>query len=327
MEVTNVPIGVLNEDWGQASRQLVSRLEHTTAFSEILVFRDLAAVREAIDGQRVMAVLHLGQTFSRDLESGRPAVVQLLLDGRKSNAAQLVSGYVGTIVNDFALERREAEAAAPPVSAVVDRTWFNPNRDYRMAMVPSLLGTLTMATVLIVVALSVARERELGTFEQLLVSPLQPLEIVVGKTIPGLLIGLVQGSAIIAVVVAVFGIPVTGSVGMLYLGLFVFLLAITGVALFISSLAATQQQAMLGAMVFMMPAMLLSGFATPVGNMPDWLQPVALANPLTHFLVIVRGVFLREMSAGLVAERIWPMALLAILALLAAAWMFKRRTE
>jgi ABC-2 type transport system permease protein len=329
LEVKNVPVGVLNEDWGLASQQLISRFERVSAFSEILSLRSLDEVRAAIDSQRAMAVVHIGQDFSRDLARGETASVQVLLDGRRSNAAQIVNGYIGAIVSEFVAERRRLAPAAgdSAVSVVVDRTWFNPNREYRTAMVPSLVGTLTMATVLMTVALSVARERELGTFEQLLVSPLQPMEIVLGKTVPGVLAGLIQGTLIIAVTVGVFGIPLRGSLPVLYAGLFVFLLAVTGVGLFVSSLASTQQQAMLGAMVYMVPGMTLSGFATPVQNMPDWLQPIALVNPLTHFLVIVRGVFLRDMPAALVAERLWPMALLAAFTLSAAAWMFKRKLQ
>ncbi len=189
------------------------------------------------------------------------------------------------------------------LSSVVDRSWYNPNREYWSTMVPSLVGTLTMTTVLMVIVMSVARERELGTFEQLLVSPLLPVEIIIGKAVPGADHRRGGGDRrSVILVTLVFGIPLTGSIFVLYAGLIVFLLAIIGVALFISSLVSTQQQAMLGAMVYMMPAMMLSGFASPVQNMPDWLQPVAQANPLTHFLVIVRGVFLRDMPMALVAR-------------------------
>jgi ABC-2 type transport system permease protein len=327
LEVTNVPIGILNEDWGQASRQLVSRFERASAFSEIRFFRHVSEIQPAIDSQDLMVVVHIGQDFSRRLEAGEPARVQVLLDGRKSNSAQLVNAYITAIIREFSREKLGLEDGAPEISMVVDRTWFNPNRDYRNVMVPSLLGTLTMATVLMVVAMSVARERELGTFEQLLVSPLTPVEIAIGKTVPGLIIGVFLATLIVAFLALVFGIFPAGSLLVLYAGLIVFLLAIIGVGLFISSLVATQQQAMLAAMVYMMPAMMLSGFTTPVQNMPDWLRPVALLNPLTHFLVIVRGVFLRDLPMALAAERIWPMAIIAAFTLIAAALLFRRRTS
>jgi ABC-2 type transport system permease protein len=324
LEVSNVPIGVLSQDWGLASEQLVSRFERASAFSEIRRYASPAEAAAAIDRQEVMIVVHIGQDFSRNLAAGRPATVQLLLDGRKSNSAQLVNGYVGTIVRQFSEDFRQGRTEP---SELVDRSWYNPNREYRTAMVPTLIGILAMTMVLMIVGMSVARERELGTFEQLLVSPLQPLEIVIGKAVPGLIVGLAQGVVITLIVILVFGIPLAGSPLALFAGLLVFLLAVIGVALFISSLVANQQQAMMGIMVFMMPSMLLSGFASPVQNMPAWLQPVAMINPLTHFMVIMRGVFLRDMPFWLVAQRIWPMALIAAVTLTAAAWLFRRRVQ
>jgi drug efflux transport system permease protein len=325
LEVSNVPIGVLNQDWGLASEQLISRFERASAFSEIRRYASPGEVKAAIDRQEVMIVVHIGQDFSRRLAAGEPATVQLLLDGRKSNSAQLVNGYVGNIVRQFSDDFMQGRTEAP--SEIVDRSWYNPNREYRTAMVPTLIGILSMTMVLMIVGMSVARERELGTFEQLLVSPLQPLEIVIGKAVPGLIVGLAQGVVIALIVILVFGIPMAGSPLALLAGLLVFLLAVIGVALFISSLVANQQQAMMGIMVFMMPAMLLSGFASPVQNMPVWLQPVAMISPLTHFMVIMRGVFLRDMPFWLVAQRIWPMALIAVVTISAAAWLFRRRLQ
>ncbi len=324
LEVTNAPIGVYNEDWGQSSRQLISRFEQASAFSTIAYFKSEKEIQPAIDSQSVLAVVRIPQDFSRKVAAREPVSVQVLLDGRKSNSAQILNSYISAIVANYAADVVLGEER-PEVSALADRSWFNPNREYRNTMVPGLVGTLTMTTVLMVMVMSVSRERELGTFEQLLVSPLQPTEIMIGKAVPGLIIGVVLGTVITAIVTLVFGIPLTGSIFVLYAGLIVFTLSIIGVGLFISSLVATQQQAMLGAMVYMMPAMMLSGFTSPVQNMPDWLQPVALLNPLTHFLVIVRGVFLRDMPMALVAERIWPMAVMAVFTLTAASWLFRRK--
>ncbi|MBS0241932.1 MAG: ABC transporter permease [Proteobacteria bacterium] len=326
LEVSHVPIGVINQDWGAASTRLISRFERASAFSEVRHYASIAEATAAIDRQDVMVVVQIGQDFSKKLAANERPSVQVLLDGRRSNSAQLVNGYLGTIVNDFGADLSLGSKQAAP-SEIIDRTWYNPNRDYQTAMVPVLIGTLTMATVLMVVGMSVARERELGTFEQLLVSPLEPIEIVIGKAVPGMLIGLSQGILLSLVVIYGFGITMTGSALVLFVGLVAFLLSEIGVALFISSLVSNQQQAMLGIMVYMMPAMMLSGFTAPVQNMPNWLQPLALANPLTHFLVIVRGVFLRDMPFLLVAERIWPMALTAVFTLTAATWLFRRRTQ
>jgi ABC-2 type transport system permease protein len=326
LEVSNVPIGVINQDWGPASEQLISRFERASAFSEIRRYAGLAEAQEAIDKQDIMVIVHIGQDFSRKLANGETAAIQLLLDGRKSNSTQLVNSYIASIVRRYGDDYRTGLGTSP-TSEIASRTWYNPNREYRMVMVPSLVGTLTMASALMIVGMSVARERELGTFEQLLVSPLQPIEIVLGKAVPGLLVGLGQGALTMGIVTQFFGIPLAGSPLLLFAALAVFLAAVIGIALFISSLVENQQQAMMGIMVFMMPAMVLSGFASPVQNMPLWLQPVAMVNPLTHFLVIVRGVFLRDMPLALVAERIWPMAAIAVVTLAAASWLFRRRLQ
>jgi ABC-2 type transport system permease protein len=238
----------------------------------------------------------------------------------------LVNYYIGAIISQFGAEYPGGSTVAPP-SDIVNRTWYNPNREYRLAMVPTLIASLTMATVLIIVGMSVARERELGTLEQLLVSPLQPFEIIVGKAVPGLIVGLGQGTIITILVVHVFGIPLTGSAFLLLGGLFVFLLATVGVALFISSLVTNQHQAMMGIMAYMVPAMMLSGYTAPIQNMPTWLQPIALMNPLTNFIVIVRGVFLRDMPFWLFAKSVQPMAATAVVALTAATWLFRRRVQ
>lgn len=326
LEVSNVPIGIINDDWGAASVRLVSHFERASAFSEIYRYQTVAEAQAAIDAQDVMVAVHIGQLFSRNLEAGEPAQIQVLLDGRKSNSAQLVNNYIRAIVGQFSAQWRTG-SEVEEASEVVDRSWYNANREYRKAMVPILIATLPMTMVLMIVGMSVAREQELGTFEQLLVSPLQPIEIVIGKAVPGLIVGLAQCVVMTLIIVYGFGIQVTGSIPILFLGLTVFLIAVIGIGLFISSLVSNQQQAMMGIMVTMMPTMLLSGFASPIQNMPVWLQHLTAINPLTHMLVIVRGVFLRDMPFWLVAERIWPMALMALFTMTAAAWMFRRKVE
>ncbi|NVN86000.1 MAG: ABC transporter permease [Rhodopseudomonas sp.] len=326
LEVSNVPVGVYNQDWGAYSEQLIGRFERASAFSEVRRYASEADARDAIDRQDVMVVVQIGQDFSRKLAGGEKPSVQLLLDGRKSNSAQLLNNYLGTIVAQFSVDFRNG-LAYRPMSEIVDRSWYNPNRGYRESMVPILIATLPMTMVMMIVGMSVARERELGTFEQLLVSPLQPLEIVVGKSVPGLIVGLAQCAIIAVIVTQLFGIHITGSVVVLFTGLTIFLVATIGIGLFISSFVSNQQQAMMGIMVTMMPLMMLSGFSSPVQNMPTWLQPLAQINPLTHIVVIIRGVFLRDMPFWLVAERLWPMIAIAAVTITAAAWMFRRKIQ
>jgi len=326
LEVSNVPIGVVNQDWGAQSRQLISRLERASAFSGIRYYDSEKEAQAAIDRQDVMVVIEIGQDFSRKIAAGETPATLVLLDGRKSNSAQIVNSYVSNIVAQFAAEIG-AGRGPPADSEILDRSWYNANRDYRQAMVPVLIATLPMMTVMMIVGMSVAREQELGTFEQLLVSPLQPIEIVAGKSVPGLIVGLAQCAIIALIVIFGFGIPLLGSAFVLFAALTAFLISVIGVALFVSSLASNQQQAMMGTMVVIMPAMLLSGFSSPVQNMPDWLQPLALANPLTHILVVIRGLFLRDMPAALAAQHIWPMAAMAVVTIVVAAWMFRRKIQ
>jgi ABC-2 type transport system permease protein len=326
-EVKNVPVAVLNKDYGVHARDLVARIEGSPNFSRVVHLRSDAEVAAAIDSRAVLMVVHIGADFSRDVAAGRPAKVQLLLDGRRSNAAQLVAGYAGEIVARYGAEVAADRHAPPPSSEVVSRVWFNPNLEPTWSTVPGLVAILTTTIGLMVTALSVARERELGTFEQLLVSPLSPAEIIVGKTLPALLIGIAEASGMVLVGVLVFQVPLTGSLGLLYLGMVVYLGAVIGIGLFVSSLAKTQQQAILGAFVFMVPAILLSGFASPIENMPDWLQTLTLANPVRHFMVISKGVFLKNMPAVEVVRNLLPLVLIAAVTLSAASWLFRRRME
>lgn len=327
LDVTNARIAVLNEDYGTEARDLVARFEGSPTFAEVLRLRGEADMAQVIDSGRVLMVLHIGQDFSRKLAAGQPASVHLILDGRRSNGAQLVAGYAEDILSAYDRELAAQRRSPEPPSVVLARIWFNPNRETTWNSVPSLVVILTTVMGLVVTALSVARERELGTFEQLLVSPLQPIEIIVGKTVPALLIGLGEGTMMICVGTLAFRAPFYGSMALLYASMLVYLAAVIGVGLFISSLARTQQQAILGAFVFMVPAVTLSGFASPIENMPDWLQVVTLANPLRHFLVIVKGLFLKDMPAGEVLANLWPLAVIALATLTAATWLFRRRLE
>lgn len=327
LDVKNVPIGILNRDYGAESFELLQRFHGSPTFNKIIYLNSVKEITDVIDNQKAVMVIHIDEMFSRNLRAGKPANIQMILDGRKSNTAQIVQGYALTIVNQYNNDFAARVNIHQQQTELFPRNWYNPNLIYYWFNVPNLSGVLTMLIGLTISALSVARERELGTFDQLLVSPLQPFEILIGKTIPALIIGMIEGSVIIAAAVFVFQIPFTGSVGLLYFSMFVFISSIIGVGMFISSLSMTQQQAILGSFVFMSPAVSLSGYATPVENMPYWLQQATLINPLRYYLVIAKGVFLKEMPAHIVLENTWPMAVIACFTLTGAAWFFRRRLE
>lgn len=325
-EAKNVSLGVLNLDSGKAGFELVQRFQSAATFTKILHLEGNAQVRPVLDEQRATAVLVVPFNFSTDIGSGRPAQVQLLLDGRKTNTAQIVRGYALKIVRQFIEDMTSDDSRTAP-AAIVTRHWFNPNLDFKWYTVPSLVCVLATIVGLILTSLSVSREREMGTFDQILVTPLGPVEILIGKAVPALILAMGSATLLITVAVFAFRIPFEGSPILLFGALAIFLLSIIGIGLFISSLSMTQQQAILGVFVFMPPAVLLSGFATPVENMPHWLQTVTVANPLRWFLIIVRGVFLKDMPPADVLSNAWPLIVIAAVTLTAAAWLFRHRME
>ena len=325
LDVKNVSLGIINRDEGKLSYELIERFEGSKTFKEIVFLENPSEIKEGIDTQKRLVVLQFDEQFSRDLLSGKSGCLQAILDGRKSNTTQVVLGYIDRIVASFNADFRAKEGAPAPRIELISRNWFNPNLIYTWFTVPGLVATLSMMTSLIVTAMTVARERELGTFDQLLVSPLSPTEILIGKTIPGIIIGLVQATIMILAAVFIFSIPLTGSLIFLYCSLFFFISSIVGIGLFISSISKTQQQALLYTFVFLAPAVTLSGFATPVENMPVFLQKLTDFNPLKHFLIVSRGVFLKEMGTQEILSHTYPLIAIAFCTLIGAGLFFKKR--
>lgn len=270
-------------------------------------------------------VLSIREDFSEKLELEGETTVQILLDGRKSNTAQIVSGYATEIITQYAKEFQKLNGIQTRTVEICPRNWYNPNLLYFWYNIPSFVATLAMLTCIIVTSISVARERELGTFDQLLVSPLIPLEILIGKIVPGIIIGMLEGFLMVLAGVFILRVHFTGSFLLFMFSLLVFITSVSGIGLFVSSLSKTQQQAMLGAFVFMVPSVLLSGFATPIENMPHWLQPFTYIIPLRYMLVISKGIFLKALPAKFVLVQTWPMALIAVVNFVGSGFSFRRR--
>jgi ABC-2 type transport system permease protein len=286
LDVKNVPIGIFNQDNGEQSKELILRFRGSPTFKHIIYLQSQKEIAPFIDNQKGVMVLSFDEQFSRNLEAGKPAIIQLILDGRKSNTAQIVAGYTSTIIDQFNHDFASLARIQQPNVHLFPRNWFNPNLLYYWYNIPSLVATLSMLTCLVVTSISVARERELGTFDQLLVSPLSPVEILIGKIIPGIIVGMLEGALMLTAGILIFNVPFRGSLFLFFFSLFFFISSAGGIGLFISSLCSTQQQAMLGTFVFMVPSVLLSGFATPIENMPGWLQPFTFLIPLRYMLVI-----------------------------------------
>ncbi|MGI6655387.1 MAG: ABC transporter permease [Desulfobulbus sp.] len=323
-DLERIPMAVLDEDQGAVSRELVSRFTSSTGFEQRGTLRSDAEIAPLIDSTKVLLVLHIGPQCTRNLGQGESCPVQVLIDGRNSNTAMLALNYVRTIVTDYNRELAEQAGVSMP-SRLEVRSWFNPNLESRWFIVPGIIGLLAMIVTLVVTALSVAREREDGTFDQLLVTPLRPWEILIGKAVPGLLVGVLESSLIVAVAVYWFRVPLVGELWVLYLGLFLYILSIIGVGLAISSFSATLQQALLGSFLFIVPAIILSGFATPIANMPPFMQSVTWLNPMRYFLSMVRRIFLEGAGIHSFWNDLWPMALIALVTLALSTWLFRRR--
>jgi ABC-2 type transport system permease protein len=323
LEVKHASLGVWNQDYGQIANELIQRLSASPNFDKIEFAHSRNELQQMIDDQRVLLAMNFQPDFTRKFLEEKAAPLQLIADGRKSNASQIAQGYVIQVVNQFVSEQQQSDNGASV--QIVQRNWFNPNLDYIWFTLPSLAVMITLQICLNVTAMSVAREREMGTFDQLLVSPMQPLEIMAGKSIPALILGLVEATIFILITVFLFRIPFHGSVPFLYLSLAVFITAMIGIGLSISSIAVTQQQALLGIMTILLPAVLLSGYAAPIENMPDWLQPLTYANPLRYMMVVTKGVFLKDMPPLEILNNTWPMAIIAVFTLSFATWLFRRR--
>jgi ABC-2 type transport system permease protein len=324
MEVRNVDFAVYNQDGGRWSRELTQRVRGSPRFRLPLRLERPEEARELLDSQRVLLVLAFAADFSAALERGESASLQILLDGRKSNSAQIANSYVQQIVREFNAEMAAA-SSSPAAPAVELRFWFNPNMEFQWFFLPNLIGMLSFALGIIVTALTVAREREMGTFDQLLVSPATPVEIALAKLVPGCLIGLLHGTLFVLLSHFCFGVPVAGSLFLLYGSMLIFSLAVCGLGLMISSMCATQQQAFLGAFACVVPCTLLSGFLTPIDNMPVFLQHVSEMNPLRHFLVVIQGVFLKDISWTAAAVNCLKLAVTALISVSVAVWFFRWR--
>lgn len=328
LEVKNVTIGILNRDRGSLSRELLRRIQGSRTFTHLLFTRNLTELKDAVDSEKALIALYIQADFTEKILAQETADVQVIIDGRHLNSGQIVQGYITQIIRQFNLTLvQDKSVYQSPKSTVIPRRWFNPNLDYMWFTVPGLVAILTLTVTINVTALSVARERELGTFDQLLVSPLKPIEILIGKTVPAIIIGLSEGTLMTLAGILIFHIPFTGSLFWLYVSMLVFLLSVTGIGLFISSLAKTQQQAVLGSFLFTNPSITLSGYASPIENMPDWLQTITIINPLRYFLVILKGSFLKSLPPDIILANLWPMVLIALFTLTGASWFFKRRLE
>lgn len=330
MEVQNIDTAVLDRSQSVESRELISRFENSPRFRNFYYVDNEADFKNKLDTQKVQIGLLINNDFARNIKSGKPAEVQVVADGRQTNSASIASGYASQIISGYGTEITTPNANGNGVinAAGINlsvRNWFNPNLEYKWYILTVIVAMLSLVTTLILTSLSIARERELGTFDQLIVSPLSSFEILLGKSIPPLIIAMALTMVMTGFVIIFFHIPFAGSFILFMVSIFISLLAIVGVGLYISAVCNTQQQAILSVMTFMMPAVLLSGFISPVEDMPVFLQYITWLNPVRFFMVLTRGIFLKGMGLEDVITNLIPLIIIASITLTLAGRTFKRK--
>ncbi|MHC3124328.1 ABC transporter permease [Acinetobacter sp. GN11] len=320
-DVNRVDYAILDQSNGQVSHELISKLDGSGIFKRIATLQYTDQIKQVIDSRQALVVITIPSDFESKLNNNQSSPIQVIVDGRNSSTAVVAGSYLNKIIGQF---NQQKFNTALPIS-LETRTWYNPNQESRWSLMPSLIAALSMMQTLLLSALSVAREREQGTFDQLLVTPYTPLQIMIGKALPPIFVGLMQSTIILLIILFWFKIPMNGSIGLLYFGLLSFNIAVVGVGLSISALSLNMQQAMLFTFLLIMPLMLLSGLLTPVENMPEALQIATYANPLRFGINLVQRVYLEGASFAQVKFNFIPMIILGVVTLPLAAWLFRNR--
>jgi ABC-2 type transport system permease protein len=306
-DVRNVPLVVVDQDRSRESRELVSRFDASPSFEVIDGLSSTDEVDEYLDTGRAWMALDIPRGYGERIRAGRPTTVQVVADGTDANSTNVALGYAGTLISAYARELASpsGQPSAPLVSADV-RVWFNPQLESKDFMIPGILALLLLVVTTNLSSMSIVREKELGTLEQLNVTPIARWELIVGKMVPYALIGMVDVLLVVLVALLWFEVPFRGSFLLLFAMSLIYLMTTLGLGLFVSTISATQQQAMMTAsFFFLIPMVFLSGFVFPIENMPDVVQPVTYLVPLRYFLIILRGIFLK----GVGLETLWPQAL------------------
>ncbi len=316
LDVEHSRIGWMDLDQTQESRELLASFEGSGYFQVTALPRSEEEVRQLLDQGRALAVIRVLPGFGRDIRRGDIASVQALMDGTNSNTAAIVSNYTNQVVAGYAsdlltgrqnsrlLAQAGGQAVAVPAAGISarNRVWFNPDLKSRDYFVPGIVVNIIGLVTIMLTAMSIVREKEIGTMEQLMVTPIRPIELMLGKILPFGVMGLFEVALVVIGALVVFHTPLRGSLLLLFFCSGLFLLTTLGTGLFISTISRTQQQAMMSTFFFFSPAMLLSGFAFPIRNMPVVVQYLTYLNPLRYFIQIVRGIFLK----GTGVTFLWP---------------------
>jgi ABC-2 type transport system permease protein len=307
-DVTNIRLGLLDMDRTPASRELVAAFTASEYFHITFSLDSQEEISGLLDRSEVRAVLHIPSGFSKNILTDQSAAVQLITDGTDSNSTAIVLGYAGYIINDFNDKKLQVrlDAKGSTVSPLQvsseSRAWYNTNQESHLYYVPSLIATMLFIFSLLLTSIGIVREKEIGTIEQVMVTPIRRIEFILGKTIPYMITGYITMSFMLVVAYLVFGVYVKGSLPLLYGLTGIYLAGNMGLALIISGSAATQQQALLTSFLVLMPSVMLSGFMFPISNMPDPIRMATVCNPMRWYLEILRGIVMKDAAL----DTLWP---------------------
>ena len=334
-EIHHVATVILDLDHSQESRELISRFTSSPYFDVQRQLTDYRQVGDLIDRGKATVALQINPGFAQKLRKGQTAPLQVIVDATNSNTALIASGYINQIALGFAKDYQQdrMNRIVPqrieriPSVQLEPRPWYNPDLRSRWFFVPGIVGSLTLVLVVNLTAFAVVREREIGTLEQIMVTPIRPAEFILGKTLPFFLIGLLDVSFIAVVGTLWFQVPFRGQILVLFTGAILFLLCMLGVGLLISTVSATQQQALVTSFFFIMPAITFSGFGFPISTMPQWLQYLTYASPLRYFLVVLRGTYLKGVGLAILWPQMLAMAGLGLALLATAVLRFRKALD
>jgi ABC-2 type transport system permease protein len=324
-DVNNIPTAVMDLDRSFESRELARRFTSSGYFTITAAPETPAAVQDLLDRASVTVALQINRGFSSDLKRGIPTSVQVLADGTDSNTAIVALDYANRIIKRYSQDLSGPTARSSARIDLRQRAWYNPELRSKNYNVPGVIAMVIMLTSLLLTSMAVVREREIGTMEQLMVTPLKPIELILGKTIPFALIAFFDMALITVLGTLIFHIPINGPLWLLPLSTAIYLLSVLGTGLFISTIAKTQQQALMATFLFYMPAILLSGFIFPIENMPVIFQYATYANPLRYFLIIIRGIFLKGSGIAILWPQMLSLLVLGATVLALSVFRFRKR--
>jgi ABC-2 type transport system permease protein len=332
-DINHIPAAIYDRDNTKESRELLRDFTYSKYFVPKYYLLNDKDQDKVLNKGMSSVVIRIDRGFGRDLTAGKNAYIQLAYDGSDSNTAMVIQGYAGTIIGEYqnsmlkgAIEANGLTASLPSVD-LRERAWFNENLISRNYYLPGVIASIVTIMSLLLTSMAIVREKEIGTMDQLIVSPLRPIELIFGKLLPFGVIAIVQSSLITTLGVFWFHIPFRGNLLLLLLSTVIYLFTSLGTGLFISTIASTQQEAMMSVFLFYMPAFLLSGFAYPIENMPMVIQWLTYINPLRYFLVIVRSIFLKGVGIDILWMQLWPLLIIGFAVITMSSLRFSKRLE